>query len=67
MTAIHLLLLSKALAVMEGRDFVTPDDVKTAAPAILRHRILLTPEAEVATQTSEDVLETILSRIEVPR
>src|SRR5690606_23082383 len=37
--AIHLLLLSKVLAVMDGREFVTPDDVKLAAPGVLRHRI----------------------------
>jgi MoxR-like ATPase len=59
--------LSKALAVMDGRDFVTPDDVKAAAPAVLRHRILLTPEAQVAAQTSEQVLAAVLSRVEVPR
>ena len=65
--AIHLLFLSKALATMDGRDFVTPDDVKTAAPAVLRHRIILTPEAEVSAQTSDHVLESVLSRVEVPR
>ena len=64
---IHLLLLSKALAVMDGRDFVTPDDVKRAAPAVLRHRILLTPEAHVAAQTADQVLTEVLARVEVPR
>ncbi|NOX53893.1 MAG: MoxR family ATPase [Planctomycetes bacterium] len=65
--AIHLLLLSKAVAVMEGRDFVTPDDVKLVAPAVLRHRLLLTPEAQVAARTADQVLESVLGQVEVPR
>ncbi len=65
--AIHLLLLSKAVAVMDGRDFVTPDDVKTVAPAVLRHRLLLTPEAQVAARTADQVLQSVLGQVEVPR
>jgi MoxR-like ATPase len=65
--AIHLLLLSKALAAMEGRDFVTPDDVKRGAPAVLRHRMILTPEAQVAAQTTDQILQEVLARVEVPR
>jgi MoxR-like ATPase len=65
--AIHLLLLSKAVAVMEGRDFVTPDDVKSVAPAVLRHRLILTPEAQVAAHTADLVLDAVLKQVEVPR
>jgi len=65
--AIHLLLLSKALAAMDGRDFVTPDDVKLVVPAVLRHRILLTPEAQVAARSTDDVLDAVVSQVEVPR
>jgi len=65
--AIHLLLLSKAAAVMDGRDYVTPDDVKAMAPAVLRHRIILTPEAQVAGRTADSVIESVLGQIEVPR
>ena len=65
--AVHLLLLSKVLAVMDGRDFVTPDDVKLAAPSVLRHRILLTPEAQVGARTSDHVIGDVLNSTEVPR
>jgi MoxR-like ATPase len=65
--AIHLLLLTKVLAVMEGREFVTPDDVKLAAPAVLRHRILPTPEAQVAARTTDHIVVDVLQGVEVPR
>ncbi|HTU26632.1 MAG TPA: MoxR family ATPase [Pirellulales bacterium] len=65
--AIHLLMLSKALAVMDGRDFVNPDDVKFSAPGVLRHRIMLTPEAQVGARTSDQIVRDILGSIEVPR
>ena len=65
--AVHLLLVSKTLAGLDGREFVTPDDVKTAAPAVLRHRLLLTPEAQVAAETPDRVLMRALAQVEVPR
>lgn len=65
--AIHLLLLSKVLAVMDGRDFVTPDDVKFAAPSVLRHRIILTPEAQVGARNADQILKEVLNATEVPR
>lgn len=65
--AIHLLLLSKVIAVMDGRDFVTPDDVKSAAPSVLRHRVLLTPEAQVGARTADQIVNDILNSTEVPR
>ena len=65
--AVHLLLASKTLAGLDGREFVTPDDVKAAAPAVLRHRLLLTPEAQIAAETPDRVLTRALSQVEVPR
>lgn len=64
---VHLLLISKTLAAMDGRDFVTPDDVKMATPAVFRHRMILTPEAQVAADTPDRVLSNLLAQIEVPR
>jgi MoxR-like ATPase len=64
---VHLLLIGKTLAAMDGRDFVTPDDVKLAAPAVLRHRMILTPEAQVAAETPDQILAKVLAQIEVPR
>lgn len=58
---------SKALAAMRGRDFVTPDDIKKVAPAILRHRIILTPEREMEGLTTDRVVQQIIETIEVPR
>ena len=65
--AVHLLLASKTFAGLDGREFVTPDDVKAAAPAVLRHRLLLTPEAQIAAETPDRVLARALSQVEVPR
>jgi MoxR-like ATPase len=65
--SVHLLLISKTLAAMDGREFVTPDDVKAAAPAVLRHRLILTPEAQVAAETPDRVLMRALAHVEVPR
>jgi MoxR-like ATPase len=65
--AVHLLLMSKTFAAMDGREFLTPDDVKAAAPAVLRHRLLLTPEAQVAAETPDRVLARALAQVEVPR
>ncbi|NND63652.1 MAG: MoxR family ATPase [Flavobacteriaceae bacterium] len=58
---------SKALAAMYGRDFVTPDDIKKVAPAVLRHRIILTPEREMEGLTTDKVVQQIIETIEVPR
>ncbi len=65
--AVHLLLASKTLAGLDGREFVTPDDVKAAAPAVLRHRLLLTPEAQIAAETPDRVLTRAMAQVEVPR
>jgi MoxR-like ATPase len=65
--AIHLFLLSQSMAGINGREFITPDDVKSAAPAVLRHRLLLTAEAQVAARTPDQIAAEVLQRIEVPR
>ena len=65
--AITLLLTSKALAAVRGRDFVTPDDVKTMARPVLRHRLILRPESEIEGFTSDRIVESILQGVEVPR
>jgi MoxR-like ATPase len=63
---INLALASKAIAFLDGRNYVTPQDVKSLAPDILRHRILLTYEAEAEGVTSEDVVKQLLDKMPVP-
>ena len=58
---------ARALAVLRGRDFVTPEDIQSAAVPSLRHRLLLTPEKEMEGVSPEDVVRDILESIEVPR
>ncbi len=58
---------SKALAAMNGRDFVTPDDIKKIVPSVLRHRIMLTPEREMEGITTDKVVQQIMETIEIPR
>lgn len=63
---VALFRAARAVAVLDGRDFATPDDVKSIAPAVLRHRIALSPELEVEGRTADDVLTAVLDRIRVP-
>ena len=63
---VALFRAARATAVLEGRDFATPDDVKGVAPAVLRHRIALAPELEVEGRTTDDVLAALLARVRVP-
>ncbi len=65
--AAHILLASKTYAAMQGRDFVTPDDIKFVMVPICRHRILLKPEAEIEGLDADAVLKRLLSQVEVPR
>lgn len=58
---------SKAIAAMNGRDFVTPDDIVYAIPYVLRHRIILTPEKEMEGITTDDVIQQVIHSIEIPR
>ena len=62
-----LLLASKAAAAFDGRDYVTPDDVKGLLRPTFRHRLLLRPEAEVGGQTADSLLDSIIARVTPPR
>ena len=65
--SISIMIGAKANAAMKGRDFVTPDDVREVVYPALRHRILLTPEKEMEGKTTDDIIKTIIERVEVPR
>ncbi len=65
--ATHVLLASKTFAALQGRDYVTPDDVKTIVPPVYRHRILLKPEAEIEGLDADAVIQRLLGQVEVPR
>ncbi len=58
---------SKAIAAMQGRDFVTPEDILTVVPPVLRHRIILSPDKEMEGITEDDVIKQILQGMDVPR
>jgi MoxR-like ATPase len=58
---------ARARAALDGRDFVIPDDVKALAPALLRHRLILSPAAEINGRAVEDVVTGIIETIEAPR
>lgn len=58
---------SKALAAMQGRDFVTPEDIIRSVFPVLRHRVMLTPDKEMEGVTANEVLQQIIDKIEVPR
>jgi MoxR-like ATPase len=64
---VALFRVSRAAALLAGRDFVTPDDVKDFAFPVLRHRVLIAPEVEVEGRTSDEVLEAVLTRVTAPR
>jgi MoxR-like ATPase len=65
--AIALLAASQAAAAIDGRDFATPDDVKSTAPLVLPHRLIVRPEAEIEGATAERILERILAAVDVPK
>jgi MoxR-like ATPase len=58
---------ARSMAIVNQRDYVTPDDVKAVAPAVLRHRIRIMPELEVEGRSPDDVIGAVLSRVPVPR
>jgi MoxR-like ATPase len=62
-----LIMAARAYAVMAGRDFVTPDDVKAMAPPVLEHRLILRPEFEIEGLAVAEVIQQILQQIAVPR
>ena len=65
--SLALLNASKAFAAIRGRDFVTPEDIKEASYAVLRHRIVVSPEREMEGLSTDEVIRQILEGIEIPR
>ncbi len=65
--AVSLMAVSKAHAAMDGRDYVIPDDVKATSRPVLRHRIMLRPEADLEGVTPDQVVEDVLRAVEVPK
>jgi MoxR-like ATPase len=65
--SLALLQSAKVLAALRGRDFVTPDDVKELAAPVLRHRLILRPEAEIEGHTADSVVAQVLGEVPVPR
>jgi len=64
--SISMNIASKAYAFLQGRGYVTPQDVKSIGPDILRHRVIVSYEAEAEEKTSEDIIQKIFDEIEVP-
>lgn len=65
--SLALLTASKSFAALRGRDFVTPEDIKESAYAVLRHRIVVSPEREMEGLTTDEIIRQILEGIEIPR
>jgi MoxR-like ATPase len=65
--SLAIMQTSKAFAAIKGRDFVTPDDIRHVSFPVLNHRIILTPEREMEGLVVQDVIDDIISKIEVPR
>ena len=65
--SLAMLRMAKAIAAMNGRDFVTPDDIQYVAYPVLNHRVILTPEREMEGYDTYDVVQAIIQKIEVPR
>ena len=65
--AISLVRVAKSYAVMQGRDFVTPDDIKNVALPVLRHRVAIAPELAISGQNLDEMLASIVGNIEAPR
>ncbi|MEM9597050.1 MAG: MoxR family ATPase [Acidobacteriota bacterium] len=65
--AIALVRVARAFALLSGRDFVVPDDIKRATAPVLRHRVLMAPDLEMSGQDADQVLESIVDDVEAPR
>jgi MoxR-like ATPase len=65
--SIAILVASKAYALLSGRDFVSPEDIKTVALPVLRHRVILSPEKEMEGISADDVVKLLVNKVEVPR
>ncbi len=62
-----ILIASKATAALSGRDFITPDDIKEVTYPVLRHRLILSPEKEMEGLKTDDVINRIIAKVEIPR
>ena len=65
--SVAIMNASKAYALLQGRDFVTPEDVKCVTPSVLQHRLLLTAEAEMEGYTPQKVAMRLIDKVEVPK
>ena len=65
--SLSIMNASKAIAAMQGRDFVTPEDILAVVPPVLRHRIILSPDKEMEGITEDDVIKQIVQGMDVPR
>jgi MoxR-like ATPase len=65
--SIALLLASKTHAALQGRDYVTPDDIKAVAAPVYRHRVILRPEAEIEGLNADTIVRRLLAGLDVPR
>jgi MoxR-like ATPase len=65
--SVAILNSSKSYAAVNGRDFVTPEDIKFVALPVLRHRVMLTPDKEMEGITTDEIVKQIVDKIEVPR
>ena len=65
--SVAMLQASKAFALLSGRDFVTPEDIKFVTPSILQHRLILTAEAEMEGHTPLKVTQRLIDKVEVPK
>ena len=65
--SVAMLNASKAYALLQGRGFVTPDDIQFVTPSILQHRLILTAEAEMEGHTTLKVAQRLLEKVEVPK
>jgi len=65
--AISVMIVARAIAALDARDYVIPDDVKAAAPPVLRHRVVLKPEADLEGLTADLIITDVLRAVEVPK
>jgi len=65
--AVSLMTVAKAVATLDARDYLIPDDIKAAAPPVLRHRLVLRPEADLEGITSDQIITEIIRSVEVPK
>lgn len=65
--SLSILVSAKAKAAINGKDFITPDDIKFVAPHVLKHRVVLTPEKEMEGVSPSEIVNEIIEKIEIPR